>query len=380
MKLIINAAGIRKGGSAQVAISTIRELKKFPEHTYHIFINSALKPNIDVASFAENFEFHWFDWDFLKMRQIPRRAKILSSLCDKIAPDCVFTVFGPSYWRPRCLHVMGFALGLYLYPESPVFASYRRMQRLKFLLKKHVQLWFFRRDADVLITEAEDVTQRVKRIFRKKEVYTATNNCSPFFREPASDEKLLGKKNPGEIRFLTISAYYSHKNLEIISPIVDSLLAKRIDNVRFVLTLDDANYRRIVPEKHRERIINVGFVQPKDAPALYEECDAMFLPTLVECFSASYPEAMITGRPIVTTDLGFARSICGTAALYFEPMCAADAAGKIERLIGDPDLWAELVRNGHEEVQKFDTPEQRVYKILTICEQAARRAKNEKRR
>jgi glycosyltransferase involved in cell wall biosynthesis len=94
----------------------------------------------------------------------------------------------------------------------------------------------------------------------------------------------------------------------------------------------------------------------------------MFLPTLAECFSASYPEAMKMGKPIVTTDLGFARSICRDAALYFTPCDASSAAGQIARLIGNPTLQAQLRERGRLRVSEFDSPAQRAEKLLTICE------------
>lgn len=38
------------------------------------------------------------------------------------------------------------------------------------------------------------------------------------------------------------------------------------------------------------------------------------MPSLLECFTATYPEAMRMERPIVTTDLAFAQGLCGEAA------------------------------------------------------------------
>ena len=56
------------------------------------------------------------------------------------------------------------------------------------------------------------------------------------------------------------------------------------------------------------RIINVGPIKSAECPSLYSECDIMFFSTLLECFSASYAEAMIMKKPIITTDMGFAHT------------------------------------------------------------------------
>src|SRR5690606_10275866 len=118
---------------------------------------------------------------------------------------------------------------------------------------------------------------------------------------------------------------------------------------------------------YHPRIHNVGPVRPEECPALYQECDGLFLPTLAECFSASYPEAMKMEKPIVTTDLGFAKSICGTAALYFEPMDAIAAAEQIKKLISSPYLQDRLIKQGKQELKKFDTPRSRAEKYLQLC-------------
>ena len=72
-------------------------------------------------------------------------------------------------------------------------------------------------------------------------------------------------------------------------------------------------------------------------------------------------------KPIITTDLGFARSICQDAALYFKPCDAGAAASQIERLMGDSELQERLCRKGKKRLAAFDTPAERARKILEIC-------------
>ena len=73
-----------------------------------------------------------------------------------------------------------------------------------------------------------------------------------------------------------------------------------------------------------------------ECPSLYEQADVMFQPTLLECFSATYPEAMKMQRPIVTTDIEFAHGLCGPAAHYYSPLSAEDAA-RAEGFVGTDD-------------------------------------------
>ena len=112
----------------------------------------------------------------------------------------------------------------------------------------------------------------------------------------------------------------------------------------------------------------VGAVPPAECPALYGECDAMFLPTLAECFSASYAEAMVMEKPIVTTDLGFARSICGPAAIYYAPANPQAAAEAIAQLANSMTSQSQLREAGKLRLQSFDTAVSKATKILILCE------------
>ena len=98
----------------------------------------------------------------------------------------------------------------------------------------------------------------------------------------------------------------------------------------------------------------------------------MMLPTLAECFSSSYPEAMISSLPILTSDLDFARSICGNSALYFDPLDPVDIVSKIIQLYNDSSLRSNLILLGKRRLDHFDSASQRADKILNICQSMAR--------
>ena len=61
-------------------------------------------------------------------------------------------------------------------------------------------------------------------------------------------------------------------------------------------------------------------------PELYRNSDICFIPSVLETFSATYVEAMATGRPIVASDLDFAHAVCQESAVYFDPRDPVAAA------------------------------------------------------
>jgi glycosyltransferase involved in cell wall biosynthesis len=98
----------------------------------------------------------------------------------------------------------------------------------------------------------------------------------------------------------------------------------------------------------------------------------MFLPSLIEIFTASYPEAMQMKKPILTSDLSFAHDICGEAAEYFDPVNPADIANKIIYLASNPARRTQLVKNGEKRLLQFETPASRAKNLLDVCEKISK--------
>jgi glycosyltransferase involved in cell wall biosynthesis len=370
LKIIINTAHQRFGGAIQVALSFIHECRNFPEHEYHIWIGQGVEKFLDIRIFPPNFYFYSFNFGVINFAVSKQIQKTLRPSEIKIKPNVIISTSGPSYYHSLAPQIIGFNLPLYIYPESPFVKNLNWRRKLKLWLKKQAHYFYFKRDTVAFVVQTDDVRQRVKMALGSKNVFTVTNNHSNFYLDnnlifPSK----LPEKATNEFRFLTLTAYYPHKNLDIIKEIVPILRKSGWENVKFILTLKEEEFKKHFGNS--PNIINLGSVKPQECPSLYRECDAMFLPTLAECFSASYPEAMIMRKPIVTTDLSFAKSICGDAALYFLPMNAIDAASKITDLVSSSDRQEKMVAKGLEELKKFDSPRQRAEKYLAICSRFA---------
>lgn len=369
MKLVINTAHQRFGGAIQVALSFINECVSFTENEYHIWVGQGLKKLIVKKDFPDNFYFYDFDFGVIDFKAINLIQKKLSKLEDEINPEVVMSTSGPTYFHSKAPQIIGYNLPLYIYPESPFVQDLSLNAKIKLSLKKKAHFYYFKRDAVAYVTQTNDVRDRVKQALKTENAYTVTNTASSYYKGWKTLSNKLPKKKPGVYRFITVSSYYKHKNLEIIPAILQELQALGKSNVEFVLTLKEADFRNHIGE--HPNIINVGSVTPQECPSLYNECDALFLPTLAECFSASYPEAMIMKKPIITTNLGFATSVCGHAAIYFKPKDTISATDKIIKLISSKKLQSNLIELGGKQLKKFDTPKQRATKYLSICKKYA---------
>lgn len=356
------------GGGVQVSDSVVRAMAKHGEHQYYVLLSEAV-----AQSLGEDFEWPQFMehrvlkrltagelfWSFLT-----GRIKRLDVIEQEFHPDIVYTQFGPAYWRPKARHVCGYAIPHYVYPESPFFKRLSLRGRLRLWLKKKVHFFFFKRDAHCLVTENPDISARLRRVFPAHRVYTVSNTYNQVFDEPGKQQEFPLPAFDG-VTLLSVAANYPHKNLDLIPGIVKYWRDKHPEfRYRFVVTVSEGEIAG--GEGAGAQLLCVGKVPIQACPSLYRQADLCFMPTLLECFTATYAESMRMGVPVVTTDLSFARGICGDAAEYFRAMDAADAGEVIWRLATDAGRRAELVRKGYERVKEFPTAEERVEAYLKI--------------
>jgi len=80
---------------------------------------------------------------------------------------------------------------------------------------------------------------------------------------------------------------------------------------------------------------------------------------------------MVMRKPILTTDLNFARGLCGNAAQYFEATSIESLGNCIYKMANDKNLRERLVEYGTLQLQKFDTFEQRADKLIRLTEKVA---------
>jgi glycosyltransferase involved in cell wall biosynthesis len=146
-----------------------------------------------------------------------------------------------------------------------------------------------------------------------------------------------------------------------------------------VLDLVEALAR--MPEHVRLRLIGAGDLRPRllaraaelgvsarveilawtgDVPGELRRLDALALPsrttrTWKEQFGRVLPEAMSCGVPVIGSSSGEIPNVVGDAGLIVPEGDVAALASAIERLAGDPDLWAELSRRGRARVLEHYT-------------------------
>lgn len=138
-----------------------------------------------------------------------------------------------------------------------------------------------------------------------------------------------------------------------------SLLKKTVPDV--LLSIAGSGPQR---EELQQLVVNLnlggnvkftGKLTPEEMAALYQSADIMLNPTTVDNMPNSVLEAMASGVPVVTTNVGGISYIVenNKTGLFTEVNNPESMAKQINRLLNEPELYKLLVNNGLQEVQKY---------------------------
>lgn len=370
MKILIDNSNLFAGGGLQVAVSFINDLEVLGlANTYYIVNSPNAATVFDGNKYPDNF--HFINLLAKGHANIFLRARRLLKIEKDINPDIVFTLFGPSYHKSKCAKVVGFAIPYIIYPDSPFFKKISVSEKIRYKILSLFKTYFFTRNSDALIFETENAREVffAKKGFPKK-TFTVGNTLNEIFFKAEFWQNLQNvQKTSCDILFLT--ANYPHKNMMILPQTIKILKQQyRLKNFKFLITLNAEEVT--FPGYCNDHINFLGKVQLSQIPSLYQKSDMVFIPTLLEVFSATYLEAMYMRKPIIASDLGFSRDICGNSAYFCEPTNPEDYARAIFELAHNPSLKEDLVQKGTENLKRFGTSMDRTNSYLKIIEQIAK--------
>lgn len=361
MVFVINCSNIKNGGGLQVAYSICAQLGKYIPHRFIVVLSSYIRDfdipngsNCMVCRYNIKNNIHTLLWG---------RDKFLDGIVEKEQVDAVLTIFGPSRWRPRCKHLCGFARAQLLL-ENPLQNELTWKEKFFYRIWK----WGFKKSSDTFYTENRYISDMLPSLLGDVKIYTVSNYYNQVFDHPEQWERKVRLPVFSGITILTISSAASHKNLKIMIPVSEYMEQHYPEfKFRFVLTCSESAMP--VPPPLQHHFVFVGKVDVSECPNLYEQADIMFMPTLMECFTATYPEAMRMEVPIVTTNLEFAHGLCGDAACYYSAIDPKAAAEAIYRVATDKAYVKQLTEAGKRQLLTYDNYEQRADKLIGILEE-----------
>lgn len=274
-------------------------------------------------------------------------------------PDILLALANRGICNPPCPQVLVIRDAHYSYPRR----HYGNIS-IATALKWKYNVWHMRRvlrSTDMLWSQTPVAERRLVQTFNFPGPTAIMSNAVSEFTAGGQAEQGLPRAlvpYADRTKLLCLTRFYPHKNLDSIVTMMRQF-PQELEDVVAITTVDQdqspaaARFLRSLDHPDvRGRIVNVGPLPQSALAGYYRNCQALFLPTLLESFSATYLEAMHFGVPILTSDLDFARHVCADAAVYFDPWDVHSMKDAIVRLRADANLREELIARGSERLRR----------------------------
>jgi len=357
MRVLIDGTPLSAGGGVQAAIALLVGLRATRDVDWRAVMSAPTREALG-ATLAGDDRVSFVRKD--GWRDVRAINRALHGAERAFKPDVVFTVFGPAYFRACAPHVCGFARPRMIYgggrvrdfvargagptphweAQPPGPTSFWDILRARSL-----------RRMDHVIVETEIAAERViaRLGIARQRVSVIANGVNPLLMDFMPGVTI----ETGRRVVLVPSAYYQHKNLEIIPAIAQALSQFEPElDFEFRLTLDagSTDWSGIARDAARRgvgcRVVTAGVLSLPALAAAYEAACVVMLPSLMEISTAVYPEAFHMQRPLVTSDRAFARAACADAAVYADPRDAGAFARAVQSVLRDQDQRARLIAAG----------------------------------
>lgn len=312
------------------------------------------------------------------LRRLRLDHATLPDLARAWGADVVFTPMGAGPRVPGRASVMGWHDSPSAYPDSPLWARMDRRERA-FEALRHAYGRAVLRTADVICVQTATMARRLGRVWglARNRFHVVPNGPSAFL----ADEPPAAERPPGPPwRVLVIGEAKPPKNLEVVPWVAAALPGRGLPDAEILMTLPDAPGPWTGPVDRAQRdapagvpVRRMGRVPHERLGDLYRSVHAVLLPSLAESFSATYVEAMHFGVPLVTSDLDFARDICGDAAAYADPLDPEALAAAVVRAVRDDGLRRRLRKAGFRRKAGFPGWPERTDAYVAACAAAAGR-------
>ena len=355
LKILFNCTTNVKGGAVQNAANFIR-LSLKDQHVRFVYCIS--------KEIAQTLEAWGIDVSDMMILKSPAKSFSTRRLLKKISMQedisLVYTMAGPSYVKFKKNHIMGISNPYLTHATLNNIISRRGRSALMFYIKTLYQ-GFYARKANYYIFQTR--TSMVGFSKWRKDIesisYVVPNAISDLLSIKPEEIRTLNPKNPIIKKILVPSAYYPHKNIEIISDICN--YAQKVCSTtlfKFYVTIEPEIFCKL-PLSLNDSIENLGPYKHSELEKIYSKCDTVFMPSQLETFSTSYLEAMAFSKCLVVPDLKFAREICDTYPRYYQDN---DVIGAYNALIGQSNEEHKK-KAGKKVLEQFGDQKSR-YKIL----------------
>ncbi|GHT67100.1 hypothetical protein AGMMS50239_29680 [Bacteroidia bacterium] len=352
MNILVNGISAKSGGGKSILTNFLTLLVDHKtENEYFVIVPSSVTDyqkycsnNIHIIPVKSSL-IDLYIFTFFTVNKINKKYNItlILNLADLIIPTSIKQVY---------LFDWPYAI----YPDSIVWNKMNKkdwiLRKFKLFLVKH-----YISKPSLVIAQTETAKYRLNKIYRINNIEIVPNAVSIDNLTGGEYRDFNFPEN--KIKLLYLTKYYTHKNIEVFLPLAKLIKEQNLPYI-FIITIDEAQHKKakkiieaINNEKIEDVIINIGTVSMPHVPSLYQQTDALLMPTLLESFSGTYVEAMYHKKPIFTSDLDFARDVCQDAAFYFNPESIENILMTIKEYFNNLKAINTIVQKGEKRLSEF---------------------------
>jgi glycosyltransferase involved in cell wall biosynthesis len=300
--------------------------------------------------------------------------KKLFNLAEENNVDLVFTLAGPAYVNFNRMHILGISNPYVTHVDfQGLSVGNNFFQLIKAFLLVAYQAYYSRKADFWLFQTNESRNGFIKRYFiDKQKTNIIPNAIGNEFLEYYNGKGAKICNLNDTINIFCPASGYPHKCLHMIPRFAKELKSISHGNYKFkfILTIQDDSrlWSRIKSESKKldveQYLENIGPYNYANVLSIIDSASIIFVPSILETFSASYLEAFASKRPLITSNKGFAKDICKDAAIYVDPLRADQLANAIDQLIMDVELQKTLIGRGEKIIKEYGNQEDRVNSII----------------
>ena len=346
LRIVVNGAHAKSGGGVTYLHRILPELAGQPGLDLHLFLHRnqmtlfyPIPDGVNVTLFDYDPGF----WSTLKWEQFS-----LPAIARAMGADVVFSPanYGPFFARNHVILLRNATSVIRLTTRLKPMAYWLALSVATF-----VSLLFARRAIAVSEYAARILTFGLQGLFRRKLTVVYHGTSTPARPRENNTE-------PGT-SLLAVSDIYVQKNYHSL---IEAFAEVRKRHPDLTLTIVGREIDAVYADSVRRRVdeLNIGdavqflgHVKPADLNALYRNCHVFVFPSTVETFGNPLLEAMSFGAPIACSNSAAMPEVIGDAGLTFDPRDIDDIACKIEMLLSDPSLRADLGKRASQRAEAF---------------------------
>lgn len=336
MNIFLNLLSVQTGGQITRAIEIIKHFKKIDKNVTLV----VLKDNSILEKYTSNNRILFINisFNFLKYRlfkQIVTENFRLRTLLKKNSSDIYITF--SNYLPIINLNIPTITCVSNLLPFSKeALKSHSIFQRFKFFILKKIIIFSSKR-ANLTLA----LSRRCKEILVNygvpdKRVFVAKNGVDSFWSKKSKNFFLSKRLNIKKDFLLYVSHFYRYKNhirlLEAFNDLSDGTHAKY--QLVFVGDPKDTKYfkdikLKIVELGLEKKVLLIMGESKKNLRDLYQGTKLFIFPSLIENSPNILLEAMMSGAPIISSNIEPMPEFGGDAIKYFDPFEIRDINSKI---------------------------------------------------